>query len=161
MQPLRKKCSCSEIFWSVFSCIWTEYGEIICISPYLVRLRENTDQKNCEYGHFFTQWMWLLKCHILMKSFIPRSLFSKINPQCLRIVMKAYYPLENIRKPHIFFVAVYTLVNLLKRLLPAYFLGYIGSFSEQIFFGTTLIGCFWRELVNNKLKSHHRMFHCE
>ena len=26
--PLRKKCPYSELFWSVFSSIWTEYGEI-------------------------------------------------------------------------------------------------------------------------------------
>ena len=32
-------------FWSVFSRIRAEYGEILRISPYSVRLRENTDQK--------------------------------------------------------------------------------------------------------------------
>ena len=49
---LREKCSCSEFFWSVFSCIRTEYGEIRRSSPYLLRMRENTDQKNSENGHF-------------------------------------------------------------------------------------------------------------
>ena len=49
---LRKKCPYSEFFWSVFSRIWTEYGEIRSISPYSVRMRENTDQNNSEYGHF-------------------------------------------------------------------------------------------------------------
>ena len=29
-----------------------EYGEIVRISPYSVEMRENTDQKNSEYGHF-------------------------------------------------------------------------------------------------------------
>ena len=29
-----------------------EYGEIIRISPYSVRMREDTDQNNSEYGHF-------------------------------------------------------------------------------------------------------------
>ena len=38
-------------FWSVFSRIQTEYEEIRSISPYSVRIRENTDQKNSEYGH--------------------------------------------------------------------------------------------------------------
>ena len=42
----------SEFFWSVFSRIRTEYGEIRSKSPYSVRMRENTDQKNPEYGHF-------------------------------------------------------------------------------------------------------------
>ena len=32
-------------FWSVFSRIRTEYGEIPSISPYSVRMRESTDQK--------------------------------------------------------------------------------------------------------------------
>ena len=30
-----------SFFWSVFSSIWTEYGEILRISPYSVRTREN------------------------------------------------------------------------------------------------------------------------
>ena len=42
-----------EFFWTVFSSIWTEYGEIPRISPYSVRRRENMGQKNSEYGHFF------------------------------------------------------------------------------------------------------------
>ena len=41
-----------ELFWSVFSRIWTEYREILRISPYSVRMRENADQKNSESGHF-------------------------------------------------------------------------------------------------------------
>ena len=49
---LRKKWSYSELFWSAFSRIWTEYGEIGSISPYSVRMRENADQNNSEYGHF-------------------------------------------------------------------------------------------------------------
>ena len=47
-----KKCPYLEFFWSVFSQIRTEYGEIRSISPFSVRMRENTDQKNSEYGHF-------------------------------------------------------------------------------------------------------------
>ena len=46
------KCPYSEFFWSVFSRIRTEYAEILRISPYSARMRENTDQKNFEYGHF-------------------------------------------------------------------------------------------------------------
>ena len=40
---LREKCPYLEFFWTVFSRIWTEYGGI---------RRENSDQKNSEYGHF-------------------------------------------------------------------------------------------------------------
>ena len=49
---LRKKCPYLELFWSVFFRIRTEYGEIRSISPYSVRMRENTDQNNSEYGLF-------------------------------------------------------------------------------------------------------------
>ena len=49
---LRKKCPYSELFWSVFSRIQTEYGEILRISSYSVRMRENADHDNSEYGHF-------------------------------------------------------------------------------------------------------------
>ena len=53
-ESLRKKCPYSVLLWSAFSHIRTEYGEIlhISISPYLVRMRENADKNNSEYGHF-------------------------------------------------------------------------------------------------------------
>ena len=47
---LCEKWPCSEFFWSVFSSILTEYGEVRSISPYSVQMRENTDQKNSKYG---------------------------------------------------------------------------------------------------------------
>ena len=31
--------------WSVFSCIWTEYVDLLRKSPYSVQIRESTDQK--------------------------------------------------------------------------------------------------------------------
>ena len=48
---LRRKCPYSELFWSTFSLIRTEYGEKRSNSPYSVQMRENTDQNNSEYGH--------------------------------------------------------------------------------------------------------------
>ena len=45
-QTLRVKCPYLEIFWSIFSHIWTEYGEIFHIVLYSVRMRENADQNN-------------------------------------------------------------------------------------------------------------------
>ena len=45
--PLRGRCPYSELFWSVFSRIWTVRRDISS-----VRIRENTDQNNFEYGHF-------------------------------------------------------------------------------------------------------------
>ena len=41
-----------QLSWSLFSLIWTEYGDIVRISTYSVELRENTDQKNIKYAHF-------------------------------------------------------------------------------------------------------------
>ena len=45
-----------ELFWSVFSRIWTEYGEIHSISHsislYSIKIRENMDQNKSKYGHF-------------------------------------------------------------------------------------------------------------
>ena len=41
----------SELLWSVLSCIRTEYGEILRISPSSARMRENTNQNNSEYGN--------------------------------------------------------------------------------------------------------------
>ena len=49
---LGKKCLYSELFCSTFSRIWAEHGEIRSISPYSVRMRENVEQNNSEYGHF-------------------------------------------------------------------------------------------------------------
>ena len=37
---LREKCPYSELFWSEFSRIRTEYGEILCTSPYSVWIWE-------------------------------------------------------------------------------------------------------------------------
>ena len=47
-----RKVSLSGVFWTVFFRIQTEYGEILRVSQYSVRMRENTDQKNSKYGHF-------------------------------------------------------------------------------------------------------------
>ena len=41
-----KSVQIRSFFWSVFSRIRTEYGKILRISPYSVRMRENMDQKN-------------------------------------------------------------------------------------------------------------------
>ena len=52
MLALRKRCPYSELFWSTFSHIWNEYGEILRYSPYSVRMPENANQNNSEYGHY-------------------------------------------------------------------------------------------------------------
>ena len=49
---LLEKCPYSKLFWSAFSLIRTEYREILRISLYSVRMRENADKNNSEYRHF-------------------------------------------------------------------------------------------------------------
>ena len=49
-----------NFFWSIFSCIWTEYGDLLRKSLYSVRTRETTDHKklrilNFSRSHFETQ----------------------------------------------------------------------------------------------------------
>ena len=55
---MRKKCLYSELFWSTFSHIRTEYGEILRTSPYSVWMRKNAGQNNTEYGHFLRSEMY-------------------------------------------------------------------------------------------------------
>ena len=43
-------------FWSVFSCIRNEYGDLLRKSPYSFQIQENTDQKWLHIGTLFTQW---------------------------------------------------------------------------------------------------------
>ena len=45
MLKLLKKSPHSELFWSIFSFIRIEYGDLQSKSPYSVRMLENTDQK--------------------------------------------------------------------------------------------------------------------
>ena len=52
LSSVRKKCPYSEFFWSVFSSILTEYGDLRSKSSYSVQMRKNTDQKDSEYGRF-------------------------------------------------------------------------------------------------------------
>ena len=56
---LREKCPYSELFWALFSRIGTEYGKIRSIT----RMQENTDQNNCECGHFLCSRDSAFPCH--------------------------------------------------------------------------------------------------
>ena len=58
-----KKCPYSELFCSVFSRIRTEYEEIWNISSYSVRMRENADQNNSDYGLFSCSVLSSAKFH--------------------------------------------------------------------------------------------------
>ena len=53
---LHEKCPNTEFFWSVFSCIPTEYGDLLRKSPYSVQIQENADQKELRVWTIFMQW---------------------------------------------------------------------------------------------------------
>ena len=55
-----KSVQIRSFFWSVFSLIRTEYGEIRSISRYTFRMREKTDQKKLRIWTLFTH-----QCHSL------------------------------------------------------------------------------------------------
>ena len=66
------KCPYSELFRSTFSRIWTEYIEI-GISPYSVQMRENVDQNNFEYGHFFRSVSKIIKTNFNSELIYPKN----------------------------------------------------------------------------------------
>ena len=49
-----KSVQIRSFFWSVFSCIWTEYENLRSKSPYLVQIQENRHQKNLRFRKLFT-----------------------------------------------------------------------------------------------------------
>ena len=51
-ETLRIKCLNTEFFWSLFSRIWTKYRDLRGKSPYSVKIRERSDQKNSVFGLF-------------------------------------------------------------------------------------------------------------
>ena len=48
-----KSFQIQSFFWSVFSCIWTEYGDLLRKSPYSVRTQENTGLEKTPYLETF------------------------------------------------------------------------------------------------------------
>ena len=50
-----KSVQIASFFWSVFSCIWTEYGDLLHKSLYSVQIQENTAQKKLRIWTLFTQ----------------------------------------------------------------------------------------------------------
>ena len=115
---LCEKCPDTEFFWSIFSCIRTEYGGSRSKSLYSVLIRENTDQKNFGIWTLFTRWklnaLNRMKVYIgkkememLINSFVCSNLnycflvlhftsckstkkIEKIHQRCLRILLNDY-----------------------------------------------------------------------
>ena len=59
-----KSVQIRSVFWSVFSRIWTEYGKILGISPYSVRMREYTNQKKLRIWRDFFSFPLHLKQYL-------------------------------------------------------------------------------------------------
>ena len=51
-----KSVQTRRFFWSVFFLTQAKYGDLQNKSPYLVRARDNTDQKTLRIWTLFTQW---------------------------------------------------------------------------------------------------------
>ena len=82
-----KSVQIRSFIWSVFSCIRTEYGDLLRKSPCSVRIQENTDQKKLRIWTLFTQWL-VIKKHVFFPDFeygfLVLSLFP---PLCYEIFL--------------------------------------------------------------------------
>ena len=80
-----KSVQIRSFFWSVFSCIRTEYGELLHKSTYSFQIQENTDQRKLRIRTLFTQCMrqLLAMTKILLGWQNRLKLFLKLNPYSL------------------------------------------------------------------------------
>ena len=85
----------TEFLWSVFSSIWTEYG-------YLVRMLENTDQKNCVFEYFSRSFEVASRLFLLEWSGV--ELIDEATKQCMFGVTRR--SLLKSTNPKLFFVRI-------------------------------------------------------
>ena len=71
-----------SFFWSVFSRIRNEYGEILRISPYSVRIRVNTEQKKLRisFGHFSSRGGFCYDNNTKLHYWVPSGFHFLIFP---------------------------------------------------------------------------------
>ena len=79
--------------WSVFSRIRTEYGEILRISSYSVRIRGNTDQKKLRIWTLLTQWF--LGQVIIVTMNAPHRLLIQLHKFQLNFHLNFYKMMES------------------------------------------------------------------
>ena len=72
-----KSVQIQSFFWSVFSRIRAEYGEIRSISPYSVRMRENIGQKKLLIWKLSTQWATFFS-YLLSRLYYMLFIFREI-----------------------------------------------------------------------------------
>ena len=68
-----------SFFWSLFSCIWTEYGDLRSQSSYSFQIQENKDQKKLCIWKIFTQWLLFDKSVIVINKCNHSKVFRKIS----------------------------------------------------------------------------------
>ena len=52
LRDQREKCQIRSFFWSEYSCIQTEYEDLLRISPYSVQMQEIRTKNNSLFGHY-------------------------------------------------------------------------------------------------------------
>ena len=65
-----KSVQLRSYFWSVFSCIRIEYGDLRRKSPYSIRIQENTDQSAKYFGKLSILKMYITDCIKTIKKLI-------------------------------------------------------------------------------------------
>ena len=68
MKHCVKSVQIRSFFCSVFSCIWTEYGDLRTKYPISVEIEENADLKKLRFWSFFMQWCnaLIVKCQVII-----------------------------------------------------------------------------------------------
>ena len=98
LYTLRKKCPYSKLFWSVFSRIRTEYGEILRISSYSVRMRKIRTRitPNTNTFHAVTT---LYSSRVVLKHYITFNFenFSRISIQWISFARMTHFAGECFR----------------------------------------------------------------
>ena len=85
-----EKCPNSEFFWPVFSRIRTEYGEIIRISPYSGRMRENTPYLSVfslNVGKYLPEKLWI-RTLFTQLVFVIKVVLKVVKKQVVKLVKK-------------------------------------------------------------------------
>ena len=78
-----KSVQIRSFFWSVFFCIWTEYGYSHHKSPYSVQIRKNTDQKKLHIWTLFSQWYKNIE-----KLQLVREMITQVVVCCAIIILR-------------------------------------------------------------------------
>ena len=89
-----KSVQVAIFFWPVFSCIWTEYGDLLHKSHYSVKLQENTNKTKIPIWRLFMRWMFtwiyisIYGTGLLTITYISSVYSSCIISQCKRSLLR-------------------------------------------------------------------------